>query len=463
MSPDIEWRVGEDAEQETIAQVTSRSRRSRHSRWAVIGAIGLGVGLGLLYRSIPEPPPKPIGSTPAPTIVPAPSRPLPAPESLDAAIQRDALRLSSLNASDGVIFDPSLSRMPQAYADWYAALQNAQGRWGPGAYQTLYTVFASSTLPSGVAWVNLGQFRDGDFFRQTRFYRLENDHWIWTLPDLAFWSGKSAEVSTGDAAAIGPVTIVHPLEDAPVIGAVFERFTRAYLNLCERLNCPSRPDFPTMWTPGLALNITIQPALTQADVHEGGRTALYIDLPSPRVVGYFEDANTPGDPYVAMAYAGLIDPIVRLASGDGARWEIDHRGELFLQAVATWERLHLQEELHPSDLFFPPAFSPPVAAQGLNLPRESYPALLRNEALVPLLSLWDWPDQGGDFGMLQDAAVNEAESVVVFIDERYGADRVVRFLNALGRAHSLDEAIETALPVSFGEFNRQWMRWISGE
>ena len=59
MSPDIEWHVGEDAEQETIAR-TSVPRRSRRSRWAVLIAIGLGVGLGLVYRSIPEPPAKPI-------------------------------------------------------------------------------------------------------------------------------------------------------------------------------------------------------------------------------------------------------------------------------------------------------------------------------------------------------------------------------------------------------------------
>ena len=42
------------------------------------------------------------------------------------------------------------------------------------------------------------------------------------------------------------------------------------------------------------------------------------------------------------------------------------------------------------------------------------------------------------------------------IEWQYGEDGVARFLNALGRAHSLEGAIEAALPVSFGEFNRQW-------
>ena len=157
MSPDIEWHVGEDAEQETIAR-TSSARRSQRGRWAVIITIGLGVGLGLLYRSIPEPPPQPIDPAPAPAVIESPLSPLPAPAPLDVAIERDAEHLASMNTKNGITFNPALARMPQAYADWYAALQNAYGRWGPPAYQTLYTVFETGTLPSGVVWVKLGNF-----------------------------------------------------------------------------------------------------------------------------------------------------------------------------------------------------------------------------------------------------------------------------------------------------------------
>ena len=85
----------------------------------------------------------------------------------------------------------------------------------------------TGTLPSGIAWAKLGQFRNFDFFRHIRFYRLAADRWKWALPQRSFWSGAAAEVSTGEAGTIGPVTILHPIEDAPVIGAVFERFTRA--------------------------------------------------------------------------------------------------------------------------------------------------------------------------------------------------------------------------------------------
>jgi hypothetical protein len=466
MSPDIEWHVGEEAEQEIIAR-TSGARRSRRGRWAVIIAIGLGVGLGLLYRSIPEPPPNPIDPALAPPVIASPLSPLPAPESLEAAIERDAEYLASLKTGDGVTFNPALARMPQAYADWYAALQNAYGRWGPPAHQTLYTVFETGTLPNGIIWAQLGQSRHGDFYRHTRFYRLENDRWIWTLPDSAFWSGKTAVVMTGDAGPIGPITIGHPIEDAPVIGAVFDRFSRAYLNLCESLKCPPPIDRTRLWTPGLTLTITIQPMLMQPVMQERSGT-LSIDLPSPRVVGYYEDANSPGDPYAAMAYATLIEPIVRLASGDYARWETDHGGELFLQAIVVWERARLVEELQPLSLFYPATFPPPATPQIISWRpsvtlRKYYIDLLRDESLVPLISLWNWDRNERAFGLLQHVAVNEAEAVVAFIDERYGEDHVVRFLNALGRAQALDEAIEAALPVSFGEFNQQWMQWITME
>jgi hypothetical protein len=464
MSPDIKWHVGEDADQETIAQ-TAHAPRSRRKLWVVISAIGLGVGLGLLYRSIPEPPQKPIDPAPAPTVIEARRPPLPTPESFDIAFERDAEYLASTKTINGVTFNPALARMPQAYADWYAALQNAYGRWGPSADQTLYTVFETGTLPNGVMWVNLGQFRRGIFYRHTRFYRLESDRWIWTLPDASFWSGATATLTAGDAGTIGPITINHPIEDAPAIGAVFDRFARAYQNLCESLKCSPPDDGSRLWTPGLTLSITIQPLLTQPAVHDRGSTLL-IDLPSPRVVGYYEDANARGDPYVSMAYATLIDPVVRLASGDYARWETDRSGELFLQAIATWKRARLPDELVLMGVFYQPTSLPPSSAhmpdgQLISL-SQRYVEQLYQQQLVPLASLWNWPADGRSLGRLDHVATQEAEALVIYVEERYGQDGVVRFLNSLGKAHSLADAIEAALPVSFEEFNRQWTKWIAG-
>jgi hypothetical protein len=206
MSPDIEWHLGEEAERETVTRPTHLAPSRR--RWAVIMAIGLGAGLGLLYRSIPEPPPKPTAPSTTPWIalesfpLPSPTAIVaPAPEALEAAIRRDAVLLATLRGADEVTFDPSLGLMPQAYADWYATLLTARGRWVAPASQPLYTVLEAGTLSSGVVWVTVGQSYDGDVYRQTRFYRWQDDGWTWTLPDWSFERGT--RMMSGDVGLIG--------------------------------------------------------------------------------------------------------------------------------------------------------------------------------------------------------------------------------------------------------------------
>ena len=48
----------------------------------------------------------------------------------------------------------------------------------------------------------------------------------------------------------------------------------------------------------------------------------------------------------------------------------------------------------------------------------------------------------------------------MFIEQRYGSNGVIGFLNSLGKAHSLDAAIEPGLGVKFDEFSQQWTAWI---
>jgi hypothetical protein len=262
-------------------------------------------------------------------------------------------------------------------------------------------------------------------------------------------------VSTGDASPIGPVTILHPIEDAPVIGAVFDRFTRAYLNLCESLKCPPPANPARLWTPGLTLTLTIQPTLMQPLCKNVA--AKPDEFAVAARGGLLQRRQHAGDPFVAMAYDTLIDPVVRLASGNYARWETDRGGELFLRAIAIWKRSRVQNEIQPLRLFYAPAFLPSAAR------REYYRGRLQHGPLLPLGVLWDWPAQGRGFGLLQHIAVGEVEAIIAFLAEQYGEGSLVHFLNALGKAQSLEEAIETALPVTFEEFNRQWQQWISEE
>ena len=65
---------------------------------------------------------------------------------------------------------------------------------------------------------------------------------------------------------------------------------------------------------------------------------LQIDLPSPNVVGVYDEANALGDPYVAMAYDTLIDPAVRLPlPADHSRWR-----------DVLWRRLWMDRDV-PND------------------------------------------------------------------------------------------------------------------
>ena len=58
--------------------------------------------------------------------------------------------------------------------------------------------------------------------------------------------------------------------------------------------------------------------------------------------------------------------------------------------------------------------------------------------------------------------MQEAQAVIIFIEEKYGRNGVVRFLNSLGTALSLEAAVTTALPIEYAEFDQQWHKWIAG-
>ncbi len=461
MSPDIEWHVGEDAERETIIK-TTKTRRSPRRPWIVIGVIALGVALGLLYRSIPEPPPKSVDAAPVAAVIATPLPPPPTPEPLAAAVERDARRLASSAGEANHLI--AFGAPGDKFADWYAALQNSFGRWGTPAPQALYTVSVSGTLPGGGAWVTLGQYRHGTVYRSTRFYRLENGRWVWTVPDRGFWSGATSVIRI-PADPLFPITIQYPIEDTSLIRPVLERFSDVYQNLCASLKCPTPTDPSPLPTPGLTVSMTIKPMFIQPEVRTSSKL-LQIDLPSPNAVGVYDKANGLGDPYVAMGYETLIYPAVRLASGDYARWDTNSAGSLFLQAIATWQQARLPSNLYLLDVFYQSTILPPsvdMSPGGRFVSRrDHYVKPLRGVKLVPLTELWTWPAAGPDPAAVEQVATQEAEAVIIFIEEKYGRDGVVRFLNSLGKARSLEAAIKTALPIEYAEFDQQWNKWIVG-
>jgi hypothetical protein len=69
--PDIEWHITDQTGPETVIK-TPRAQPPRWRLPAVIHMIGLGIGLGLAYHSIPEPPlPRPTAALP-PNLTPLP-------------------------------------------------------------------------------------------------------------------------------------------------------------------------------------------------------------------------------------------------------------------------------------------------------------------------------------------------------------------------------------------------------
>src|SRR5512147_2588306 len=99
--PDMQWHIDEDAEEETSVTVTE-PRRSL--RWlAILLAVILGVGLGIMYRSVPEPAPRP---TAAPQ--PTPTR-LAIPAKLFETIDREAQALADGDLATYLEVQPSSS------------------------------------------------------------------------------------------------------------------------------------------------------------------------------------------------------------------------------------------------------------------------------------------------------------------------------------------------------------------
>ncbi len=100
MSPDIEWHIGEESDQETVVKTQSRPP-SRWHKLALLMVVVLGAGLGLTYVSIPEPPPPPPAATPFPTVTLSPN-------TLELAVRHDVYILADNAGQDN--FDLMLSR-----------------------------------------------------------------------------------------------------------------------------------------------------------------------------------------------------------------------------------------------------------------------------------------------------------------------------------------------------------------
>ncbi len=428
MSPDIEWQVGEDAEQEMIAQISTR-RPSRWQKLFVLTAAALGLGLGILYSAVPEPPHR---ATVPPTALPASARD---DETTRFTLLRDVIDREVMALADGdeaafmALQDPTSQ-------EWLDAQRASFEAWGrpseqearPGSLYFYDGIPPDTTSDQGT-WIDISQYRRGRTFREVRFYRWLANRWVRVPPLPAYWSTATAEVVTPH------FHITLSQTDRPLAATISQRLENIYDRLCRELACPVE-----VLTPTTLLQVRFSPELARWHSWiEFDPKSTELWLPSPRSTGLFDPALPldAADPMTELMAQRLSEVLARETSGGAARWNADSNGVLFLVAATQW--INQQR------------------AYGTELNADLDVDLLRGRKLTLPRYLWDWPVRDGRRLASPQA---QANSVIAYIEQTFGAARVVDFLKALRTAHSLPQAIETALPVSYVTFEQQWQRWL---
>ncbi len=407
MSPDIDWHVVEDEEEETVV-ASSPVRRSRRRAVAIALAVILGVGLGVLYRSIPEP-----AARPTPTSTPAPTPTQVAiPAKLFNVIDREAQALANGD------FDAYLSVQSQSSSDVLEAQPQEFTAWGrPSDDRPVYAMIDFNQLTPTSAWADIRQFRNGRYFRETRFYYLGDEDWQrGSVPNFSLWSSKEESVHTPH------FDVTYAVEDRDVISPTLHQLEEDYQALCRDLGCAKA---------GEELTFTVKmkwngiPTYSQRALPE----EYEIRLPSPRVTGYFES----GRAYSwrnNFAHSVLLQAIVdRLYGG----FELDRPGGGILWAGSIW------------------------AIDRLDPLPEEFQILLGDFKQKPLLSLdalWEL-GRGTEPGLV----LAQLNQLLHFIEQEYGAAGVTHLLGAVNSAKSLSDAVENGLSVPYAEFEQKWQAW----
>jgi hypothetical protein len=451
MPPEIEWEVDTSSHSQAIIKTPPPQSSSPRNKIILLIVITLGITLGVIYRSIPEPPQPPTPTpTPAPTIF----------VSLTRAIDQEARALEEGSVQSFIkLQDP-------ADQQWRAQQLTSFKKWGePPDYSDLYTIVESGTLSSDLVWVDISQARDGQYFRETRFYRSVNGQWFRTSPDVSFWGdGRALRTNHFD---------LHFQEGdnyhAQIVAQQLEKF---YNRVCRDLNCTlGKPIEPVVFRvcktsdcsdvdgiePNpmsqftLILSPIAQTTTVDASFFSGySEPHITVTLPSPRLSGlYFQSLynSSPGndEPIERMAIENLFVPhfVAKLASGGVDRWSRSVKGNFFAGSIEQWEinRITPISALSDAQIF-------------------STLQNVKDQDLLSLDVLWvSMPPYDLPQSQL-DKLVAEIWSVIRFIETKHGADGVVHFLNAIGPAQSISDALQNGLNVSYADFDREWRAWL---
>jgi hypothetical protein len=420
--PDIEWHVGEEAEQETIAQITT-SQPSRWRKPIVLAMAALGIGLGALYAAIPEPP-QPI--TP-PTLI---STALPPASDLVATIDREARALASGDMQSFIgLLDPDQFAWRQDQISSFTP-------WGaPPSNDEFYRILASEQLDAQRAWADVIQARDGKFFRDTRFYRLRDGAWLRTPPVF-----DSARQGGETLIATRYFQLTHTAADQDAARLLAGYLARQSRETCRIFGCnfDERPP---------VVNFILRPDEldAQQDGPRGGSTVT-VTLPSPRLTGYtttdISGVDVDDDNWDRYFVGYLYFPLLSTAVGGTERWDQQRDGLMYLFAVGLWDLSRRKQSLEGLPEF---PFRPELITGTMSLTADE---------------MWHWPHDIPEAD--EELRLSRASALVQFIDETYGANTVLRFFRTLRFAQSLPHAL-SRIGVQFEEFEPKWQAWHSNE
>jgi hypothetical protein len=404
--PDIEWHITDETGPETVIK-TPQTQPPRWRLPAVILMIGLGIGLGLAYHSIPEPP------LPRPTAVPPPH--LTTLPRVEDTIEREAQALAH---GDLRAFMRVQDSADQEWLDRQSS-NNVFNAWGMPQTGAIYTIVESGTLPDNRVWADVVQFRDGRRFRETRFYRQQNNQWVRTRPvtDEAFWGSWQTK-------KMGHFSMTFRTRDVVLAPLILLRLEYAYQRICRDLRCVehSDPVIASQFNYRVTLSGGIQAADQEID----------LVLPSPRIAGLY----LPGSD-VELSDQGMYrflttDLIERIAGSYYQYPSWTARSALWAANLSGWE----------------------LARLGIRSERSLEWVYLHSLDLPPLESLWDFSSAPN--GSTQSA---ETSAFVKFVAETYGPDQVVNLLHEVGSAESWPEVIQHS-GLSYGELQQKWQSWI---
>ncbi len=427
MSPDLEWHVDDAGGEETI--VSRQSPRPPRRRVILGLVIALGAGLGVIYSSLPAPPPVEPTPTPAPTATPSAM-----PLALYQTIEQEA---DALARGSGAALQPLLDFSDR---EQERQLVDQLTPWGRPADQPLFTLIDFDLPVADRAWVDISQYREGDWFRQTRFYRLRNGQWRRTNFDPAFWSGAAETADTPH------FHIVYAREDRDLIAPVAAQFEDAYEQVCLSLDCAVAAEACTdalerRWCSTFPrfVPLTLDLRGSEFNLQSSQDASLVLKLPSPRFTGMYQK----GAPYRVTNNSSVISlawlMIWRLSYGTLTAINLAPDGAPLVSAMALRVIRGLQQRQGDPDLLNPYEYDSRGAGD-----------------VVDLESVWQ------DHGQADSRARHyTAVRLLDFVGEEYGSKAVARLVTSVRTAASIADVIKAGTGEELEDFRARWQAWLA--